>query len=139
MILGIGVDVVRIDRFRKAMERWRERLLTRLFSEEERAECEKWRDPVPHLAVKFAAKEAFSKAMGSGFGVALSPNDVQVLHDAAGAPKLIVSERVRERMRKRGLERPFLSLSHDGEIGIAFVVMEGASDRVTNQVREDVK
>ncbi|RTZ89857.1 MAG: holo-[acyl-carrier-protein] synthase [Deltaproteobacteria bacterium] len=125
MIRGIGVDVVRISRFRKAMDRWQKRFLERIFSEEERAECRKWRDPAPHLAVKFAAKEAFSKAMGTGFGAALSLRDIQVLHDPLGGPTFVVSEKARGQMKMRGIEKALLSLSHDADMGIAFVVMEG--------------
>ncbi len=129
MVRGIGVDVIRIGRFRGAVERWRGRFLDRLFSEREVEECRRWKDPVTHLAVKFAAKEAFSKAVGTGFGAALSPRDLQVLHDDKGAPRLVVSGRAEARMRALGMEKVFLSLSHDGDVGVAFVVLEGLEGR----------
>ena len=125
MIKGIGVDAVQIDRFRRAMGRWGKRFLNRLFSENEMEECQKWKDPVPHLAVKFAAKEAFSKAMGTGFGAMLSPRELEVLHDASGVPRFTVSEKIKRQLKVRKIENIFLSLSHDGGLGIAFVIMEG--------------
>jgi len=125
MILGVGTDIVQIVRFRRAIERWQGRFLERLFSEREQAECLEKRDPVPHLAVKFAAKEAFGKAMGTGFGALVSPREVEVLHDPSGAPRFAVSGRTRHQMDKQNIRRVFLSLSHDAEMGIAFVIMEG--------------
>ena len=119
------MDAVQIDRFRKAKERWGKRFLNRLFSEDEMEECRKWKDPVVHLAVKFAAKEAFSKAMGTGFGTMLSPREVEVLHDASGAPRFAVSKKVERQLKARKVENVLLSLSHDGGLGIAFVIMEG--------------
>ena len=130
MVRGVGVDVVRIDRFRKAVRRWRSRFLYRLFTEDEVVESRRWRDPVPHLAVKFAAKEAFSKAVGTGFGRALSPKEIQVLHDKTGAPVFIISGKAKARMQLLRMEKAFLSLSHDGDVGVAFVVMEGTEKRV---------
>jgi holo-[acyl-carrier protein] synthase len=125
MILGVGTDIVQIDRFRRAIERWQGRFLERLFSEKEREECLKWQDPVPHLAVKFAAKEAFGKAMGTGFGDWVSPREVEVLHDSSGAPQFVVNGRAKRQMDKRKVRKAFLSLSHDAGMGIAFVIMEG--------------
>jgi len=126
MIRGIGVDIVEIDRFRKALDRWKGRLLDRVFSEKEREECFKERDPALHLAVRFAAKEAFSKALGTGFGSLVSPGEIEILRNIRGVPRFSISGGAKLQMEAVRVEKTFLSLSHDGGMGIAFVVLEGS-------------
>ncbi len=125
MIKGIGVDIVDIGRFRKALNRWEGRFMKRLFTGREREECLRERDPAYHLAVRFAAKEAFSKAIGTGFGTEVSPTDIEVIKGLSGAPRLRLSDGARHRMDEIKATRSFLSLSHDKGVGIALVILEG--------------
>ncbi len=125
MIKGIGVDMVDVGRFQKAMDRWGTRFLDKIFTEREKKECLGRVNPALHLAVRFAAKEAASKALGTGFGGMVSPRSIEVVRKSSGAPGLIFRNGARQKMEAIEVTRTFLSLSHDGEMGIAFVVLEG--------------
>lgn len=125
MIKGIGVDIVDIERFRGILDRWGDRFLVRIFTERERGECLGSPDPVPHLAVRFAAKEAFSKALGTGFGKTVFPRSIEVTRKGVDAPRLILHDGARLKMEEMRATRTFLSLSHEGEMGIALVILEG--------------
>ncbi|MBI5286354.1 MAG: holo-ACP synthase, partial [Deltaproteobacteria bacterium] len=86
MIHGIGIDIVHIPRFKKALERWGDNLKRRVFTSEELDYCSAKGFPEQHLAVRFAAKEAFFKAIGKG----LRFRDLEVLHDGKGRPVIKV-------------------------------------------------
>lgn len=117
MIIGIGVDVVGLERFEASVART-PRLLERLFAESERVL------PVHSLAARFAAKEAFVKALGRDDG--LSWPDIEVVTNAHGDPDFALHGGVPAVLLARGISRVHLSLSHDGGIATAFVVAEGA-------------
>ncbi len=85
-ILGMGNDILEIDRFRAALRKHGERMLHRLFTPEERDYCLSYRDPVPHLAGRFCAKEAIAKALGTGIGKSLAWTDIAILHSPSGKP-----------------------------------------------------
>lgn len=115
MIIGVGTDVVEIERLRAALERT-PTLRQRVFTPHE-AEL-----PVESLAARFAAKEALSKALGAPAG--LSWQDVQVVVDDAGRPAFDVGGTVAAALASAGATRSHLSLSHDGGVALAFVVLE---------------
>lgn len=124
MILGTGIDIVDVARFRRAVERHGDRLLRRLFTEGEISYCT---SSEPHqaarLAVRFAAKEAALKALGLGLrGVRWT--DVEVRRDASGRPSLHLSGRLAALASEKGATRFHLSLSHTQEYAIAQVVVE---------------
>ena len=121
MIYGIGIDIIRVDRMREAVGRWGERFLHKVFTEGEIAHCYRKRDPFPSLAVRFAAKEALIKALGSRF---FPLTDIAVVNQEHGRPVLHLRGRVEGLFRDRGLCGPLLSLSHEKDYGIAFVVVE---------------
>ena len=77
-VCGIGVDLVRIPRMREVIARWDERFLRRVFTEEEIAYCRARRDPVPHFAARFAAKEAGMKALGTGLRLGVKWRELDV-------------------------------------------------------------
>jgi holo-[acyl-carrier protein] synthase len=115
LIVGIGVDVVALDRFAESLVRT-PHLAERLFAPAER-------DAKPEsLAAAFAAKEAVAKVLGAPGG--LEWHDVEVRHDAAGAPTLAVSGTVASAAAERGIARWHLSLSHDAGVAVAMVVAE---------------
>ncbi len=126
-ILGIGVDLVDIERMRDALTR-RSRLEQRLFSDEERAYAARHRDPAPHLAARFGAKEAVMKALGVGIG-AFPFRAVEVLRDDEGAPSIALSGRAQILASTCGIERWMLSLTHTHSTAAAFVVAVGVSNR----------
>ena len=121
MIAGIGCDVCEIARMEQALRN--DRFLLRWFSEEERAYIGDHARAAQTAAGLFAAKEAFSKALGCGF-TALLPNDITVLHTKDGAPYYSVSGRAAARMAEQRIRKVHLSLSHDGGVAMAFAVAE---------------
>jgi len=125
MIIGTGLDLVEIARFRSLLDRWGERVLERLFTASERAACLARPDPVPGLAARFAAKEAFFKAAGTGYGRGGAWTDVEVWNDDHGAPALRLAGRAERIARERGARRAHVSLSHTGTTAAAHVVLEG--------------
>lgn len=122
-IVGIGTDLARIARFRKFLDP-DSRLLERLFSAEERNYALAKRDPAPHLAARFAAKEALLKALGTGLRDGLAWQQIRVVHDELGCPFLELSGRAAELVQARGAGRTHLSYSHDGDYAVAIVILE---------------
>ncbi len=118
-VRGIGIDLVPIPRMRQIMARWQERFLTRVFTPDEIAYCRARKDPVPHFAARFAAKEAGLKALGTGLRLGVSWRELEVRRERGGPPMLILRGRSRELARARGADRMLLALSHDGDYAIA--------------------
>lgn len=85
-IIGTGIDLVEVPRFRKSVKRWGGRMLSRLFTPEELAYCRSYKDPHEHLAVRFAAKEAVVKAIGAPKGLALEWKDLEIIRASSGQP-----------------------------------------------------
>lgn len=125
MVVGTGLDLVSIERIRRFRDRHGERGLRRLFTEGELAYCLRQADPAPSLAARFAAKEAFFKALGTGFGAGGRWCDVEVRKDDRGAPSLAVTGRAETASRRVGARAMHLSLSHADETAGAVVVLEG--------------
>ncbi len=97
-IKGLGNDIVEIERVRKSYDHHGLRFLTRLFSIREQDYCLKFKDPVPHLAARFSAKEAIAKALGTGLGEHLSWLDMEIVNDPLGKPCVIFSEALKEKL-----------------------------------------
>jgi holo-[acyl-carrier protein] synthase len=126
MIYGIGLDIVKIERIKDAVEKWGERFLHRVFTEHERTYCSKKKNPYPSLAVRFAAKEALTKAIGAR----VSPfTDIEVFNDKHGKPAIKAMGKLKRFLYDHSLKGPHLSLSHEKDYGIAFVVLEKDDDR----------
>ena len=119
--LSVGVDLVEIPRIRRALERWGDRFLQRIYTPAEIARC---RGRVPELAVRFAAKEAVSKALGVGiwWPGGISWHEAEVLSDRLGKPEVVLHGTAAERARTLGLNQWAISLSHTDEHAIAMVV-----------------
>ena len=124
MIYGIGTDIVAVERFQRFIDSGNSALIERLFTPAERSRCEKRKDAASCLAARFAAKEAFLKAVGTGLRDGLSWQDMDVSNDALGKPELKLSGKAAELFQALGLMRVHLSLSHDGGNAIAMVVVE---------------
>lgn len=120
MIKGIGIDIARVDRFRRSASRLADRLLTPA----EKAYCFAAADPAERLAVRFAAKEAVAKALGTGFAAGISWKQIEIVRDAAGAPGVRLSGAALHRFEELGAKRCHLSLSHEKEQAVAFAVLE---------------
>ncbi len=118
-VRGIGVDLVQISRMRDVIARWDERFLQRVFTEGEIAYCRRRRDPVPHFAARFAAKEAGLKALGTGLRMGVSWRELEVRRERGQAPRLELAGRSRDIGRARGGTRMLLALTHEGDYALA--------------------
>jgi holo-[acyl-carrier protein] synthase len=124
VILGIGTDLVRVERLRPMLERHGSRLLERLLHPEERAELPTTR-PEGFVARRFAAKEALAKALGCGVGRDMALKEARVTHDAAGRPGFALSGAAARTAARLGVTRIHLSISDEHDYAQAFVVLEG--------------
>jgi holo-[acyl-carrier protein] synthase len=122
-VRGVGVDLVKIPRLRDVIGRWDERFLRRVFTEAEIDYCRARRDPVPHFAARFAAKEAGMKALGTGLGLGVTWRELEVRREQGQAPTLELHGRTRELGLARGGCRMLLALSHDGDYALAHAVL----------------
>ena len=122
MIYGIGIDIVKIKRMRDVVEKWGQRFLERVFTESEISYCYEKREPYLSLAVRFAAKEALIKAIGSAVPVSLT--DIEVINVETGRPFLKVNGKLEGFFKEKLIRRAHLSLSHEHEYGVACVVLE---------------
>ena len=127
MVIGIGVDVVDVERFGRALERT-PALKTRLFGPEDLSGLGSGRAEVVSLAARFAAKEATLKALGGNIA-GFSWRDICISREAGQAPILSVSGGVSNRSLAMGVTSWHLSLSHDGPVALAFVVATGGDTR----------
>jgi holo-[acyl-carrier protein] synthase len=123
MSLSVGVDLVELDRIRRIVVRHGDRFLVRVYTAEEIA---RYRDRLPELAVRFAAKEAISKALGVGLNH-ISPkgigwHEAEILPDAHGKPVVHLSGRAQLLAEEQGLREWAVSLSHGRDYAVAFVV-----------------
>lgn len=124
MIVSVGVDLVRIDRVWGVLQRRGERAFARFFTAAERERCLCSKHPPESFAARFAAKEAFFKALGTGWGIGGAWTEVEVVSAPSGAPSLVVTGRAAELAAARGVRRIHLSLTHTGDTAAAFVVLE---------------
>ena len=125
MILGIGIDIVHVERIESAVTRGRERLLDRIFTRAEQEEAGSGPGLYERLAARFAAKEALFKALGTGWSGGIAWRDAEVRSEPSGRPELSLSGRARQVASGMGVTRSHLSLSHEGGIAAAVVVLEG--------------
>lgn len=125
MIIGIGVDLAEVDRMERAISRHPVRLVQRVFTEREQNECRGRMNPAMHFAARFAAKEAFLKAVGLGLRGGMRWIDVGVVHQASGKPGLEVKGRAAERMRELGADSIHVTLTHTDKTACAVVILEG--------------
>jgi holo-[acyl-carrier protein] synthase len=123
VVLGVGTDIVEVARIRSALERHGERFLRRLYTDGELAYCQKQRDPHPFLAARFAAKEAASKAFGTGIARGFGWKTFSVAHDEHGAPVAVLDEPGRALLAERGATGLLVSLSHTAGLGHAVVLL----------------
>ena len=121
-LIGIGVDLVEVDRMRRTLART-PALVERLFTDAERAYCERRRDPTERFAVRFAAKEAVMKALGVGLG-AVGWHEVEVVRAESGRPSLALTGRAADLAAELGVVRWHLTMSHTTRVAEAIAVAE---------------
>jgi holo-[acyl-carrier protein] synthase len=111
-VFGIGIDVVEVERIASAIRRHGEPFLARLFTTAERDYCVSRKCPELHYAARFAAKEAASKALGTGIGGHAGWLDLEIVHDPVGAPKLALGGNAAAFAKAHGITEIQISLSH---------------------------
>ena len=124
MIVGIGVDIVGVERMRGVLARRGDRFVRRVFSDQEAQYCRSCAHPAQRFAARFAAKEAVLKALGVGWQKGVGFGDVEVRVGELGAPLVELSGGALELSRRLGVKRLLVSLSHDAGYAIAQVVAE---------------
>lgn len=125
MILGIGIDIVKVDRIEKAVERWSDSFTRRVFTERELEYCTKQKKPAQHLAARFGAKEAVMKAFGTGHAGGVKWTDVEVLHDEKGKPIVALSGVLRDLAAGMGVSEAMISMSHDTGYAVSQAILTG--------------
>jgi holo-[acyl-carrier protein] synthase len=124
MILGLGIDVVELSRIREVWQRHGERFARRILRESEVAYCLAQSDPVPSLAARFAAKEAVSKAFGTGIGAELGWQDIEVVRQPSGQPAICLHDGGARLLESRGGRVVHLSLTHSAVHAAAVAILE---------------
>lgn len=125
MIFGIGTDMVEIARMEGLLERRGAPAARRILAASELAEFDASSEPARLLAKRFAVKEAFSKALGTGMRAPVLLTSIAITHDAQGKPGLLLSDELQEYCRVRGVAQQHVSISDERHYALAFVVLEG--------------
>jgi holo-[acyl-carrier protein] synthase len=125
LIVGTGIDIAEIARFERFVAENNLALLQRLFTPGETAYCRARRLAAQHFALRFAAKEAFLKALGTGLRDGINWLDIEVVNDELGKPLLELSGKAAEYFVAAGGVKCHLSMSHDAGCAVAMVVLEG--------------
>jgi holo-[acyl-carrier protein] synthase len=125
MILGTGIDLAEVARIRASVERYGDRFLLRIYTEQERAYVARKANKYERLAARFAAKEAGMKALGTGWSHGVRWQDFEVTNLPSGRPTLALHGAAAELAARGGVQRIQLSITHTAELGQAFVIFEG--------------
>ena len=124
MILGVGIDIIEVARIQASFEKYGERFVKRILHPDEFAYCLSHKSPAPFSAVRFAAKEAISKAFGTGIGAQLGWHDMEVRRKESGEPYVILHGGGQKLLEARGGRAVLISLSHTQNYAAAVAVLE---------------
>jgi len=136
MIIGIGVDLVKISRIEKATK-GHQGFLERVFTQRERDYCGRQKFPAQHFAARFAAKEAVLKAFGTGLSAGMKWTDVEVLHGEGGGPIVNIAGAARDLADLKGVKQIMLSYSHDEGYAVAHAVLIGGARYGTTDIHHE--
>jgi holo-[acyl-carrier protein] synthase len=125
-ILGTGIDIVETKRIAESLERFGDRFLKRVFLDGEVAYAQSMKFPHLHLAARFAAKEAISKAFGTGIGHEMGWRDLEIVREPGGAPRVVLHGKAEAHAKARGVKEIHVSLSHTTEYGAASALLIGS-------------
>jgi holo-[acyl-carrier protein] synthase len=123
ILIGLGADLIEVERVRGVVERQGERFLDRVFTDEERAYCMGMSQPYPHLAARFAAKEAVSKAFSTGIGAELGWKSISVHHGERKQPLIRLDEKGEALLRQVGATHVLITLSHTQNSAMAVAAL----------------
>jgi holo-[acyl-carrier protein] synthase len=125
MILGLGMDISEVARVKASLDRFGENFLRRILHPAEIAYCRTYRDPTQYVAVRFAAKEAISKAFGTGIGAQLGWHDMEICRKESGEPFVLLHGGGQKLFEARRAGRLLISLSHTENYVAAVAILEG--------------
>ena len=132
MIFGTGIDMVNIDRIERLIARWGNLFLGRVFTEREIIWCQRRARPSECFATRFAAKEAFLKAIGWGLRNGIHWTDIEVENDSMGKPLFTFHRKAKEVLEAHRIQKALITLSHDRPYAVAHVLLEGSKDESRN-------
>jgi len=124
MILGIGIDIIEVERITASYKRFGERFLNRILHANEISYCLSHRVPGPFLAARFAGKEAISKAFGTGIGAQLGWQDMEICRKESGEPYVVLHGAGEKLLKARGARMVLISLSHTQAHAAAVAILE---------------
>lgn len=124
MILGTGIDLIEVARIANACAKFGDRFVDRVLRPAEKAYCQSHREPMPFIAARFAAKEAISKAFGTGIGACLGWHDMEICREASGRPYVVLHGPGLELFTARGGRALHLSLTHTEHYAAATAIWE---------------
>ena len=127
MILGIGIDIIEVARVQASYERFGDRFLNRILLPDEIAYCLTHKAPGPFLAARFAAKEAISKAFGTGIGAQLGWHDIEIRRKESGEPYVVLLDKGERLLKERNARAVLVSLSHTATYAAATAILESAA------------
>jgi holo-[acyl-carrier protein] synthase len=145
MILGIGLDLVELERIRRSLTRFGRRLTEKILHETERVELGPREGEQPalalvrHTAARFAAKEAAAKALGTGFSAGVGLHDIRVYSLDSGKPEISLHGAALERARTLGAQRTHLSISHTDKTAAAVVILEQVTNETSEPLCKDLR
>ena len=125
MIVGTGLDIIDVERVRAIHQRWGDRFLSRFLGDAEKAYFCAAADPAPGIAARFAAKEAVSKALGTGIGGRVGWHDIEIANEPSGRPTVTLQAGALEVLQELGGQQVLISLSHSQGQAAAMAVIEG--------------
>ena len=137
MILGVGIDIIEVPRIEASYQKFGERFLQRILRPDEISYCLSHKHAGPHLAARFAAKEAVSKAFGTGIGSQLGWQDMEVKRKDSGEPYVVLYGAGLELFRKRGAKAILISLSHTANHATAVAILEGSEQPTSSETSKD--
>jgi len=124
MILGVGIDIIEVTRIAASHEKFGERFVNRILLPDEIAYCRSHKHPAPFLAARFAAKEAISKAFGTGIGASLGWQDMEIRRKESGEPYVVLHGKGEELFKARKAKRLLVSISHTQNYAAAMAMLE---------------
>jgi holo-[acyl-carrier protein] synthase len=133
MVIGTGIDIVNIQRIERLMTRWGDLFLGRVFTEREIVWCQQRTRPPECFAIRFAAKEAFLKAIGWGLRNGIQWKDIEVETDPMGKPLLSFHGKAKEVIKTLRIHKSLLTLSHDRPYAVAHVLLEERDDESSDR------
>ena len=125
MILGVGIDIIEVGRIASSYEKFGERFVNRILLPDEIAYCLSHKNPAPFIAARFAAKEAISKAFGTGIGAQLGWRDMEIRRKESGEPFVVLHGKGKELFESRKAKQLLVSISHTENYAAVTAVLEG--------------